>query len=349
MRQQRLLVEAVNVMIDELIAASGGELKRERIMLLTAAGNSVMELLFLGLDVTSLGASPFEPVVTSFKPTNANSLGLTLPQNAIVMTIPLIGGFIGGDITAGVVSGETLLKQFSPSLLLDIGTNGEMVLACEDGRLLATSTAAGPALEGSGIEQGMIAARGAIEKVWQNEDGSYGANVIGNVKPIGICGSGLVDVIALLLDNGKLKSTGKMSEKRIELFPSSKSGRNEPIVITQSDVRQVQLAVGAIRAGMELLLNEAGYKLQDLKQLLLAGGFGNYIHKQTAQRIGLLPTEPNIIPVKNTSLSGAIKMLCETEAVTKSQSIAARTKHIDLSRNKNFAQTFANAMMFPDK
>jgi uncharacterized 2Fe-2S/4Fe-4S cluster protein (DUF4445 family) len=317
-------------------------------MLLTAAGNSVMELLFLGLDVTSLGGSPFEPIVKSFKPVKANSLGLTLSQNAMVMTTPLIGGFVGGDITAGVVSGETLLEQFSPSLLLDIGTNGEMVLSCEDGSLLATATAAGPALEGSGIEQGMIAACGAIERLWQNEDGSYGADVIGNAKPIGLCGSGLVDAIALLLDNGKLKPTGKLCEKKVELFPASQSGRNEPIVVTQSDIRQVQLAVGAIRTGISLLLNEAGYKLQDLKQLLLAGGFGNYIHKQTAQRIGLLPTEPNIIAVKNTSLSGAVKMLCKKEAVTKSQAIASKTKHLDLSQNKNFAQTFANAMMFPD-
>jgi uncharacterized 2Fe-2S/4Fe-4S cluster protein (DUF4445 family) len=279
----------------------------------------------------------------------ANSLGLTLSQNALVMTTPLIGGFVGGDITAGVVSGESLLKQLSPSLLLDIGTNGEMVLSCEDGMLLATATAAGPALEGSGIEQGLIAARGASDKLWQNEDGSYGADVIGNVKPIGLCGSGLVDAIALLLDNGKLKPTGRLNEKRIELFPADKSGRGDPIVITQSDIRQVQLAVGAIRAGMSLLLNEAGYKLQDLKQILLAGGFGNYIHKQTAQRIGLLPTEPNIIPVKNTSLSGAVKMLCKKDAVAQSQTIAAKTKHLDLSQNKNFAQTFANAMLFPDK
>lgn len=369
-RQRALLRESLDAAVDRLTAARG--IDRRDILLLSVAGNSVMELIAHGLDVTPLGRSPFEPPQKRFEPVPASTWGIALHPEALVLTLPLIGGFVGGDITAGILANR-LAHNSGPSLLLDIGTNGEMVLAC-GGRLFATATAAGPALEGARIHHGMIAAPGAVDRVFL-EDGILHVETVDDAAPVGICGSGLVDAVAALLDAGLLDSSGRLQppadahdrnipcrfvsfvppgaqrpQPAVELVSASQSGRSEAVLLTQQDIRQVQLAVGAIRAGIRLLLRHADLTPGDLQTVFLAGGFGNSLHTASACRLGLLPADlppKRIISSGNSSLAGAVQLLRDGTAVEEARRIAATTEHLDLSAFADFSTVFAESMSFP--
>ena len=224
--------------------------------------------------------------------------------------MPVIGGFVGGDTVAGILA-TGLADAQKPTLLVDIGTNGEIVLLA-DGKLSAASTAAGPAFEGARISCGMRGCTGAIEKVVV-EDGRLRINVIGNVPPAGLCGSGLIDVAAELLRHGILTPQGRLLSpdqlppdvlarlgrsrclaRRAGVVPAwppkAETADGRPIVLTQRDLRELQLATGAIRAGIVILLRRAGLEPKDLDRVLIGGGFGNFIRRSNAQRIGLLPS-----------------------------------------------------------
>jgi uncharacterized 2Fe-2S/4Fe-4S cluster protein (DUF4445 family) len=282
---------------------------------------------------------------------------------------PIVGGFVGGDTAAGMLSAK-ILERDAPVLLVDIGTNGEIVLVHE-GRIWAASTAAGPAFEGARITCGMRAARGAVEKIVLNGDVHLGT--IGNTPPSGICGSGLIDLLAELLNRGIVTSEGQLlppdelpadlpkalakrvrvtAEGSTEFLVASRSRgqAEEPIVLTQRDVREVQLGAGAIRAGTSILLKKAGLRPGDIRSVLLAGGFGNFIRRNHAQRIGLLPAgidHEKIVYIGNASLSGAKWALLSVEARKRVETLARRTQHIDLSRDLDFQNEFAEAMIFP--
>jgi uncharacterized 2Fe-2S/4Fe-4S cluster protein (DUF4445 family) len=282
---------------------------------------------------------------------------------------PVIGGFVGGDTVAGMLA-TRLACQDGPVLLVDIGTNGEIVL-CHDGAILAASTAAGPAFEGARISCGMRATAGAIEKVVFDGDVRY--SVIADASPIGICGSALVDLAAELLDHGILCSDGRLLPP--EELPGDLSGplrnrvwvdprgqtqfvvadhapglRDGRICLTQRDLRELQLAAGAIRAGIRILLRQAGLTGGDLKKVLIAGGFGSFIRRSKAQRIGLLPTEVDhsrIHYVGNASLAGARWALLSTNARKEAERLARAARHVELSQDPNFQLEFAEAMIFP--
>jgi uncharacterized 2Fe-2S/4Fe-4S cluster protein (DUF4445 family) len=256
-------------------------------------------------------------------------------------------------------------------LLIDIGTNGEIVLWHPEGRmLLAAATAAGPAFEGARISRGMIAAQGAIERVIIGDD--LYIETIGNQPARGICGSGLIDLVAELVRIGAVASSGKLltgdqlpeivpvairdrfvtvdNKPAFVIVPQHESGIDHSIMLTQHDIRQVQLAAGAIRAGVTLLLRKAGLEPTDLANVFLAGGFGNYIRRENAQRIGLLPPE---IPTKriqfcgNTSLAGAKAVLLSVACYDAIQTIADKAECIDLSKSSDFSTIFAESMFFP--
>jgi uncharacterized 2Fe-2S/4Fe-4S cluster protein (DUF4445 family) len=277
---------------------------------------------------------------------------------------------VGGDTVAGILA-TNLVNKPGPALLVDIGTNGEIVLWAK-GKLTAASTAAGPAFEGARISCGMQGSAGAIEKVIV--DGRLRINVIGNVPPAGLCGSGLIDVAAELLRHKVLSPQGKLrtpdelpddvlpdliervvlNEGKVAFMLASEedSATGKAIVLTQRDFRELQLATGAIRSGIGILLKRAGLKAQDLQEVYIAGGFGNFIRRSNAQRIGLLPGQLEHHKIRysgNTSLAGARLGALSLRARGLAEEIARRTEHVDLSTDPDFQELFAEAMIFPEE
>jgi uncharacterized 2Fe-2S/4Fe-4S cluster protein (DUF4445 family) len=371
------ILDAVREMLVELCASAG--MGREHIYEITFAGNTTMQHLLAGINPRNLGEVPFVPAVARGMLVAAADLGLPIHPRGRAYLFPVIGGFVGGDTVAGIVaSGMTETK--GPTLLVDIGTNGEIVVWA-NGRLTAASTAAGPAFEGARISCGMRGSTGAIEKVVA--DGHLRINVIGNVAPVGLCGSGLIDTAAELLRHGVLNCQGRLLDQQsfIEtlalvscppspfhedlarriisedgktsflLATAEESGTDRPITLTQRDFRELQLAAGAIRAGIAILLKRAGLKPSDLEEVFIAGGFGNFIRRNNAQRIGLLPHEiehRRIRYVGNTSLAGAHLAALSLTARRQAEELARQTEHVDLSLDPAFSTAFADAMIFPE-
>jgi len=362
------IIRAVDEMIGELVERAG--IRRERIYELTFAGNTTMQQLLCGVDPSSLGEVPFVPTAGHGPLLPAAELGLHVHPRATAWVLPVIGGFVGGDTVSGMLA-TGLAEAQGPTLLVDIGTNGEIALSA-DGKLSAASTAAGPAFEGARISCGMRGSSGAIEKVIV--DGRLRTNVIGNVSPVGLCGSGLIDLAAELLRHGLLTPEGRLRTadqlpdgvlpdlaRRLVvhdgqaafLFASETETRDgSPLVLTQHDVRELQLAAGAIRAGIVLLLQRAGLQPQDLRAVLIGGGFGNFIRRSNAQRIGLLPWQiprQRIRYQGNTSLAGARLVALSEQARRTAEELARRTEHVDLSCHPDFQRAFAEAMIFPKR
>lgn len=367
-RMHETIVDAVDEMIGELCQQAG--IPRERIYEIAFAGNTTMQQLLCGIDTSALGEVPFVPATSRAMTFPAADLGLHIHPRGSGYVMSVIGGFVGGDTVAGILA-TGLAEAEGPTLLVDIGTNGEIVLQA-NGKLLAASTAAGPAFEGARISCGMRGATGAIEKVVV--DGRLRTNVIGNVPPVGLCGSGLIDVAAELLRHQILTPQGRLlppdelpagvlpdlaervllqdGKTAFLLASAAESGMERPIVLTQRDVRELQLATGAIRAGIVILLQQAGLRPQDLERVLIGGGFGNFIRRNNAQRIGLLPCEiehRRIRYMGNTSLAGARLAALSRQARQAAEDIALRTEHVDLSTDKAFQQAFADAMLFPEE
>jgi uncharacterized 2Fe-2S/4Fe-4S cluster protein (DUF4445 family) len=361
------IIRAVDEMIGELAERAG--IRRERIYGLTFSGNTTMQQLLCGVDPSSLGEVPFVPTAGRGPLLPAAELGLHVHPRAMAWVLPVIGGFVGGDTVSGILA-TGLAEAQGPTLLVDIGTNGEIALSA-DGKLSAASTAAGPAFEGARISCGMRGSSGAIEKVIV--DGRLRTNVIGNVPPVGLCGSGLIDLAAellrhgLLTPEGRLRAAGQLPDGVLPdlaqrlvvhdgqvaflLAPETETGDGNPIVLTQRDVRELQLATGAIRAGIVILLQRAGLQPEDLQAVLIAGGFGNFIRRSNAQRIGLLPWQiprQRIRYQGNTSLAGARLIALSEKARRTAEELARRTVHVDLSRHPDFQRAFAAAMVFPN-
>ncbi|GAB4129229.1 MAG: ASKHA domain-containing protein [Thermogutta sp.] len=368
-RLQGVLRDSLNEMLREF--AEKKNIPRDRIYAAAVSGNTTMQHLFCGLDPAALGRYPFMPVVRHGLSVDAAEVGLEIHPAGRVYVMPVIGGFVGGDTAGGILSSGMLAGE-SPAVLVDIGTNGEIVLFA-GGRLRAAATAAGPAFEGARILHGMRAAQGAIERViWNPVTRDIEFQVIGGGIPSGLCGSALIDLLAVLLDTGVLRSDGRLSgdsgprddvsaaflqritsvdgQPAFVVSWDSQRGRGVPIVLTQRDIRQLQLASGAIRAGITILLKQAGIRGDELRAVYVAGGFGNYIRRRNAQRIGLFPADiprDRILYRGNTSLLGARMTLLSLDAREEVESIAARTEHVDLSLDPDFRWAFAEAMIFP--
>ena len=364
----RLVVEAVDGMIGELAEAGG--VARERIYEMTFSGNTTMQHLLCRIDPRYLGEVPFVPATASAVLVDAAGLGLRIHPRGRAYVSPVIGGFVGGDTVSGILA-TGLAEADGPGLLVDIGTNGEIVLFA-DGTLRAAATAAGPAFEGARILHGMRGCAGAIERV--TVDGQVRTSVIGGGPPVGLCGSALIDLGAELLRHGIVTPDGRMSEPgelcddvapelrgRIVshdgkaaflVAAETETATGRRIVLTQRDVRELQLATGAIRAGIMILLRRAGLEPAELERVLIAGGFGNFIRRSRAQRIGLLPPEIDTDRIHyqgNTSLAGARLVALSRRAREQAEELARRTEHVDLSTDPGFQEAFAEAMIFPSK
>ncbi|NLL83032.1 MAG: DUF4445 domain-containing protein [Lentisphaerae bacterium] len=364
---RQAVINEINAIIDAL--SLNANIRRNDIYTVAFAGNTTMSHILCGLHPAQLGETPFVPMHGRGLIVNASELGLQIHHYAPAYIFPTIGGFVGGDTVACLVS--TRLDRYEKTtLLVDIGTNGEIVLA-HKGQFLGASTAAGPAFEGARIACGMRGTRGAIEKAIFNDD--LQIEVIGGGNATGICGSGLIDIIAQLLNSGIVTSDGQMlprselpqtippalADRVCEdengdtyfLLAESTDATSTPVILTQRDIREVQLASGAVRTGITLLLRQAGLTMQDLNTVLIAGGFGNYIDRQSAQRIGLLPggiSHEQIRYVGNASLAGARVALLSDECRRLGEDLARSVRHIELSTLEGFHDAFVEAMFFPE-
>ncbi|HEV8640919.1 MAG TPA: ASKHA domain-containing protein [Methylomirabilota bacterium] len=330
-------------------------------------GNTCMHHLLLGIDPSWVGLAPYAPVMRHALVVPARELNLKIAPEARVCLLPLVAGFVGAD-AVGVALATRIYASAEVRVAVDIGTNGEVILGSRE-RLWACSAPAGPALEGAQIRHGMRGALGAIDRVAVDDD--IRVHTIGEVDALGICGSGLIDLLAGLLEAGVIDATGLIrveardalppglrdrvvmrgEERQVIVLRPGEAGAGREIVLTQDDVRQVQLAKGAIASGVAMLLHVAGVRPDRLVELMLAGGFGNYISISSALRIGLIPPLPpeKVRYVGNAASLGAqLALLSEAERARAAE-IAGRIEHVSLAAHPDFEQIFVESMNFPSR
>lgn len=353
---QTQIVSLLNGFISEMLTECG----RTKVSRFSVAGNTVMCHLLMGISPEKLGKAPFMPDEYFGREFNPLDIGIENCQTMIIF--PAVSGFVGGDITAGMM--ETVNRN-ELTLYLDIGTNGEMALGKGD-RYVCCATAAGPAFEGAQIELGMPASKGAVDKVWL-EGRRIKYSVIGNDRPVGLCGSGLIDALAVLLKAGIIDENGTIlsgqelpilfrsyvfeveAEDAAQSTETSLAVHIAPgVYITQDDIRKLQLAKGAIAAGIEVLFKEYGCKPCDLDILTFAGGFGNYIDKASAAAIGLFPQEllDKAKEVGNAAGNGAVSAALSQEAWKRALDISGNMRYIELASYPHFNEMYVEHMNF---
>ncbi len=342
-RELSSLIQAeVGKLVVDCVATA--ELQRDALTHVVLVGNTAMHHLFSGLALETLARAPFEPTDTGPQEFRARDLGWDVGGDVAVRFLPCFGGFVGSDILAGVLA-TRMHESSALSALIDLGTNGEIVIGNRE-RLLCASTAAGPAFEAGGIEQGMRATRGAIDQVSVGGDtpDALRCHIVGGGRAKGICGSGLVDAVAAGLETGRIEPSGRLAgegRKRLDLVDS--------VHLTQSDIRQLQLAKGAIAAGIRILLERLGKSEHDLQHLFLAGAFGNYVDHTSAERIGLIPAyAANCDAIGNSALLGAKLALFSTRSADfEFADLRQRVEHIALASSQEFHEIFIEQTRFP--
>ena len=345
---QKIIVNTLNMLIDKLQADTG----KEDIAEITVAANTVMCHILLGESVEGLGKYPFSPVFTKSRTVAAFDIGIK--SDAKVTTLPHISGFVGSDIVAGVYA-SGLCKDDKNLLFIDIGTNGEMVLKFGD-KLLATSCATGPALEGMNISCGMRAGEGAIDNFCIDEN-KLSYTTVGNKKAVGICGSGVLAIVRELLKNNIINVRGAIDVEKLnkayDFIAFDKSGKpfikiSDDIYFTSKDIRQVQLAKGAILSGILALVSKAKLELKDISKVYIAGQFGKYISVDSFFGVGLLPIEffDKVEYLGNTALAGAYMALLDKCAIEDMSLLSNKTEFFELSRLDNYDRIFAKALRF---
>jgi uncharacterized 2Fe-2S/4Fe-4S cluster protein (DUF4445 family) len=345
-------IRQIGEIIGELCAAGlgGSGLGSSDIGEVVVAGNTVMLHLLLGRDPASMGRIPFAPLFLSEQLLDAAEAGLPLPPGSTLRLLPGISAFIGADLTAGILA-TRLYEAEAPELLVDLGTNGELILASK-GELLCAATAAGPAFEGGRIERGSPSLSGAIDHAAWNGDGKLHFSTLGGGEPTGICGSGLIDIAAALRQRGIVDETGFLEggedcpdgRRRFFVDPERR------VWVSQADLRELQLAKGAVAAGIRILCKEAGLAIEDIAVLRLAGGFGSCLDPRSALVLGLIPAEfrGKVVAEGNTSLRGATEVALDPLAVETCRLFVSKARAIDLSRAEGFQDSFADSMLFPE-
>ncbi|WP_346898692.1 ASKHA domain-containing protein [Clostridium sp. UBA7503] len=358
---QKTIVEAINEMVEEL--CSEGKVKKENIYEISIAANCTMMHFLLGVDATSIGKSPYAPIFTKAKNISASDLGIKAAKCARVYCLPSVSSYIGADIVAGAYVCE-LHKAEENILFIDIGTNGEIVLST-GGKLLSCSCAAGPALEGMNISSGMRAAEGAVEDVEITEKGVY-LKVIGEEDPIGVCGSGILAAVKELLRTGIVKNNGAFIKKeqleesdyRYKMIQLNGNKREfllrstpEQLLITQGDVRQVQLAKGALLSGFYALLKQASLGMDELDKVMIAGQFGAHLPADSLVGTGILPEEVKnkLIYVGNSSKTGAYMALMSVEVKKEIEELAGEMEYMELGASEGYEKLFSKCLIFGNK
>ncbi len=376
----RLLVQLVNQ-----VNGSGdedGDVAIGDIVHITLAGNTTMMHLLTGLPAANIARSPFNPVTTRGRTITGAQLGLEDLPDTLCTLLPSVASYVGADITAGIVALGLEQPGHESTLLIDIGTNGEIALRTGD-RLTACATAAGPAFEGANISCGMSGIAGAIDHVWMNGDdlcysvitaksapvSRCGTAASNGDKPCGLCGSGLIDAVAVMLETGVIDETGLIGadpdalsepmrarltqvngQPAFILATAEESQPGSRVHLTQKDIREVQNAKAAIAAGIALLLEREGLKPGTIGTVYLAGGFGQYLNVRSARLIGLLPAgiTGSVVSAGNTSAMGALRVLLDAAAIETCQQTADRIVYRELSADPLFSDLFIEALMFEE-
>ena len=335
-RLKASVVQLLNDLVGTMCRRSG--VARHRIYDAVVAGNTAMNHILCGVPVDSLALAPFHAVFSVLPPLAAGEIGFALHPQARVYLSPNVKSFVGGDITAGLVASEFAAEP-GTGLYIDLGTNGEIVLK-KGGEFVATSTAAGPAFEGMTISCGMLAVPGAIHRAdW---DDGLRCRTIDDLPAQGVCGSGLIDILAGALEHGLVGRDGRIigADKRLRL--------TDRLSLTQQDIRDIQLAVGAIRSGVRLMLREFRLSVSDLDRVLVAGAFGNSLDIGHAVDLGLLPDVPaeRTAFIGNASLAGARLLLLSRPARAAAETLAAKIAHVSLATRPDFQDEFVRALEF---
>ena len=350
---QTPLVEAINQGAAELCEKENGCI--DQIVEIVAVGNTAMHHLFCGLPVEQLGSAPYVPVTDAALVFPAAEVGLAAAPGANVYLPPNIAGYVGADHVAALLATQSYVAMGTPTLVVDIGTNTEISLRY-GGRVLSCSCASGPAFEGAHIRDGMRAAPGAIERVRIDAEGARPVT-IGGLPAVGICGSGILNAIAEMLDQGLLDERGVLNAKdgRVRstngkaeflLAPASSTGHGRDIVITRKDVNEIQLAKGAIRAGLDILLAEANISPNDVDDFIIAGAFGTYLDLPSALKVGMFPRLPleRYHQVGNAAGVGARHLLLSRRKREEARQIAANVEYVELTTSAEFTPRFVEAM-----
>lgn len=387
------IISQINNLVNRLTFRN--KIATNDIFCVSIAGNTTMLHLLLGANPAMIAAAPFIPVFTGSMILNASEIGLEISHSCLAVILPSISAYVGADITAGILSCG-MADSNSVNLLIDIGTNGEIVLGNKD-RIICCSTAAGPAFEGAGIRNGLGGVKGAIDSVTYNSSALHYTTISGT-PPAGICGSGIIDTVAILLKNGIIDPSGSFNsladysgnqaliQPSIRLpvnliqNPTQPSGQSPaipdalsdalssrlaiidglksfvlarrsdsvPIALTQKDIREVQLAKAAIAAGIRILIRKMEIDPSSIENVYLAGGFGNYINKDSAVSIGLIPESLSgkIVPVGNAAGKGAVLALTERYTLQKAAKVVETAEYIELSASAEFQDEYVDCMFF---
>ena len=344
----RCIREAVNEMLGVLAGDAG--ISREDIFQVCIVGNTCMHHLFLGISPASLVHAPYTPAVSERLVLNAGDYGLDVQRKAELIMLPDIAGYVGAD-TCGCLLALRQDQKDEISLMIDIGTNGEMVLGNRN-RLVTCSTAAGPAFEGAKIECGMRGAAGAVDHV-KYENGKWDYTTVGNQPAVGLCGSGLIDLVAGLLDAGMLDENGALSsgqEKQgvFMLVPLEQAGNERGVYLTQKDIGEVHLAKAAIAAGIQMLMKRLGITEEEICSVYIAGAFGNYMDPVSAGKIGLLPAAlvKKVKPVGNAAGEGAKIALVNEREMLEMDELVGKIDFVELAASGDFQDYFIDELGF---
>lgn len=348
-KMQRLLHNSLYESITGILCQN--DKTKEDITKIVVSGNTVMQHIFVGSSPSSMGSAPYKPSFLYHSPIHAKEIGL-LFANALIYFVPNISAFVGGDITSGLTALDFDCKNKNETaLFIDLGTNNEMALLA-DGQIFATSTAAGPAFEGAGISQGVRAVEGAICSV-SFEKNRLVSHTIGDKRAIGLCGSGMIDCLAVFLENDIMLQNGSLNEDNPLVYRNEDGvlqvtlAEEEKVCITQKDIRSLQLVIASIKAGIKVLFKRTAKSEESLNKIYLAGAFGNFINIKNARKIGLLPScNSELVSAKNTSLFGAIKALFEDDFLTRARSLSQKVTTINLANEADFETSFINSLDF---
>ena len=356
---QRVLVKGLNLLIEQSVGSAG--YGSQDIEELVVVGNSGMHHLFLDFPPRQLISAPYVPAARQARAVRARELGIAVHKGATVYLPPLVGGFVGSDLLAVALASRIDLKP-GIRLAVDIGTNTELLLSV-NGELFCASTASGPALEGAALQFGSVAMPGAVDHVSIGDPVvPFTVHTIRNRPAIGICGSGIIEALGAMRRAGVISPTGRMQassplvvespdgDHRFVLVPAAETALGVDLTISQTDVRAIQLAKGAIRAGMEALLLEHGLTSDQLDEILIAGTFGSHIQIESSVQIGLFPGIPleKIRQIGNAAGTGAAMMLLSTPERREAEELSERIHYMELARHRRFTRLFADSQRFPD-
>ena len=338
---QKKLVETLNEIIEAL------DVEKDEIDLIFLAGNSIITHFLYGIDPRSIRYQPYVPAFTEKDPVPASSLGIDVPEDVLIVSVPLVASYVGGDIVAGII-GAGLYKTEDTTLYIDIGTNGEIVLGNKDW-MISAAASAGPNFEGSEIDCGMLAQDGAIDDV-TIENGHVSAHTIGDAEPRGICGCGLINTIAALFDNQWIDKKGQLIPSRMgKHFADGRFMISEDIYLSQTDIDNFIKAKGAVFAACQTLINKVGISKDEIKDVIISGSFGKHLDIGNAIKLGMLPKIKggNYRFIGNGTLLGMHMALLDKDVAEEIFTVAGKVTYVELSEEPDYMDNFSAALFIP--